>query len=59
MYFADEEEANAEDPILARIEHRVRVPTLIAPHDGGRLRVRHPSAGREGNGLLRQLTADK
>ena len=34
MYFADEEAANAEDPILSRIEHRVRVPTLIAPRDG-------------------------
>ena len=30
MYFGDEEAANAECPILARIEHRVRVPTLIA-----------------------------
>ncbi|TGQ68385.1 protocatechuate 3,4-dioxygenase subunit alpha [Mesorhizobium sp. M00.F.Ca.ET.186.01.1.1] len=30
LYFSDEEKANAEDPILARIEHRVRVPTLIA-----------------------------
>jgi len=34
MYFGDEEAANAEDPILARIEHRVRVPTLIAAADG-------------------------
>ena len=34
MYFGDEEKANAEDPVLARIEHRVRVPTLIAPRDG-------------------------
>ncbi len=34
MYFGDEEEANAEDPVLARIEHRERVPTLIAPRDG-------------------------
>jgi len=34
MYFGDEEAANAEDPILARIEHKVRVPTLIAPRDG-------------------------
>jgi protocatechuate 3,4-dioxygenase alpha subunit len=33
MYFGDEEKANAEDPILARIEHRVRVPTLIAPRE--------------------------
>lgn len=34
MYFGDEEKANAEDPVLARIEHRVRVPTLIAPRSG-------------------------
>jgi len=34
MYFSDEEEANAQDPILARIEHRVRVPTLIGKRDG-------------------------
>jgi protocatechuate 3,4-dioxygenase alpha subunit len=34
MYFGDEEAANAEDPVLARIEHRVRVPTLIAPREG-------------------------
>ena len=34
MYFGDEETANAEDPVLARIEHRVRVPTLIAARDG-------------------------
>jgi protocatechuate 3,4-dioxygenase alpha subunit len=34
MYFGDEEAANAEDPVLARIEHKVRVQTLIAPRDG-------------------------
>ncbi len=34
MYFGDEEAANAEDPILGRIEHKVRVPTLVAPRDG-------------------------
>ncbi|TGV14002.1 protocatechuate 3,4-dioxygenase subunit alpha [Mesorhizobium sp. M8A.F.Ca.ET.173.01.1.1] len=34
LYFSDEEEANGEDPILARIEHRVRVPTLIAERQG-------------------------
>jgi protocatechuate 3,4-dioxygenase alpha subunit len=34
MYFSDEETANAEDPVLQRVEHRVRVPTLIAPRDG-------------------------
>ena len=34
MYFSDEEKANGEDPVLARIEHRVRVPTLIATREG-------------------------
>lgn len=34
MYFADEEPANAEDPILQRIEHKNRIPTLVAPRDG-------------------------
>ena len=33
MYFPDEERANAEDPVLARIEHRARVSTLIAARD--------------------------
>lgn len=30
MYFPDEAEANAADPLLLRIEHRQRVATLIA-----------------------------
>ena len=34
MYFPDEERANAEDPILTRLEHHIRVPTLIAPRAG-------------------------
>jgi protocatechuate 3,4-dioxygenase alpha subunit len=34
LYFPDEEKANAEDPILALIEHKVRVPTLIAERNG-------------------------
>ena len=34
MYFGDEDEANAKDPILSRIEHHIRVPTLIAPRAG-------------------------
>lgn len=34
MYFSDEEAANREDPVLARIEHKLRVPTLIAPRSG-------------------------
>lgn len=35
MYFADEEAANADDPVLSRIEHGVRAATLIAPGEGG------------------------
>ncbi|QGA58429.1 protocatechuate 3,4-dioxygenase subunit alpha [Brucella sp. 2280] len=34
MYFSDEEAANTEDPVLARIEHRMRVPTLIGQREG-------------------------
>jgi protocatechuate 3,4-dioxygenase, alpha subunit len=34
MYFPDEAAANAEDPILTRIEHQNRVPTLIARAEG-------------------------
>jgi protocatechuate 3,4-dioxygenase alpha subunit len=34
MYFPEEEAANAADPILSRIEHRNRVPTLIASREG-------------------------
>lgn len=30
MYFPDEAQANAADPLLARIEHRHRVATLVA-----------------------------
>lgn len=30
IYFPDEEAANAEDPILQRVEHRERIKTLIA-----------------------------
>ncbi len=38
LYFADEGAANTEDPVLARIEHRVRVPTLIAAGEGDHYR---------------------
>ena len=34
MYFSDEDKANAEDPILARVEHRSRVATLIGRREG-------------------------
>lgn len=30
IYFDDEEEANAACPVLARIEHKARIPTLLA-----------------------------
>lgn len=34
LYFGDEQAANAEDPVLARIEHRARMETLIASVEG-------------------------
>lgn len=34
MYFGDEDEANKSDPVLTRIEHQNRVPTLIAEREG-------------------------
>ena len=34
IYFEDEAEANAADPILTRIEHQSRVPTLLATKTG-------------------------
>ena len=34
MYFGDEEKANAEDPILTRLEHQNRVPTFIVAREG-------------------------
>lgn len=34
MYFGDEAEANAEDPVLSRIEHPQRAETLVAPRSG-------------------------
>ena len=34
MYFPEETAANAEDPLLARIEHRDRVATLIPEKEG-------------------------
>lgn len=38
MYFADEIDANAEDPILTRIEHQNRVGTLLAEKAGDHYR---------------------
>ncbi|WP_349960989.1 protocatechuate 3,4-dioxygenase subunit alpha [Rhizobium sp. ZPR3] len=34
MYFPEEAAANAEDPLLARIEHKERLATLIARKEG-------------------------
>lgn len=34
IYFEDEAEANAADPILSRIEHHSRIPTLLAKNQG-------------------------
>ena len=37
LYFPDEAEANAADPLLSRLEHQSRVQTLIARREGGKL----------------------
>lgn len=34
VYFSDEDDANARDPLLARIQHPSRIPTLIATRAG-------------------------
>lgn len=34
LYFDDEPEANASDPILSALEHQNRIPTLLAKGDG-------------------------
>jgi protocatechuate 3,4-dioxygenase alpha subunit len=34
MYFPEETEANAADPLLSRIEHRERVATMVATREG-------------------------
>ncbi|MBB4440796.1 MULTISPECIES: protocatechuate 3,4-dioxygenase subunit alpha [Rhizobium] len=34
LYFPEETEANAADPLLSRIEHRERVATMVATRDG-------------------------
>jgi len=34
IYFSDEDAANAEDPVLARIDPRTRVATLVAARQG-------------------------
>ncbi len=35
MYFPEEGAANDADPVLARIEHKARIPTLVAKSEGG------------------------
>ena len=34
MYFPEEEQANAEDPLLLRLEHRDRMKTMVAQAEG-------------------------
>lgn len=37
LYFPEEDQANAADPLLMQLEHRSRVSTLIARREGARL----------------------
>jgi protocatechuate 3,4-dioxygenase alpha subunit len=43
MYFPDEENANANDPVLKRIEHRDRIQTLVAKRMAACASRRSPS----------------
>ena len=60
MYFDDEAEANAADPVLNLIEQVDRRATLIAPREDARrqagLSLRHPPPGRRRDGVLRCLS---
>jgi protocatechuate 3,4-dioxygenase, alpha subunit len=54
MYFPDED--NSTDPVLNRVEHADRRPTLIAASEApGTLPLRHPPSGRRRNRLPRHL----
>ena len=55
IYFADEEQANAADPVLARVPAQRR-QTLIARADRGGLPLRHPPPGPGRDGLLCRLS---
>ena len=61
IYFADEAEANAADPVLSAIAEPERRETLLAspdgqPGGGGRVPLRHQAARRTRDRLLRCLT---
>ena len=56
IYFPDEEDANAADPVLQTVARRTAARTLIARPDGGdSLPLRHPHARRRRDRLLRPL----
>ena len=55
IYFPDEAEANAGDPVLALIEDEVERQTLIAAPGGRGAALRHPPAGRGRDRFLRHL----
>ena len=46
IYFPDEADANAADPVLTSIEDPEERATLVAVEDDGGAALRHPAAGR-------------
>ena len=54
MYFPDEEEANAADPVLSGLTPKQRETLIAVPADGGP--VRHPPPGTAADDVLRLLT---
>ena len=56
IYFPDEEEANAADPVLSELAEAERA-TLVARRRGRRPPLRHPPPGRRGDDVLPRMTA--
>ena len=58
IYFPDERESNAQDPVLSSIEDPEFRKTLVARDEGRRAALRRPPAGRQPDRLLRALGMD-
>ena len=58
IYFPDEEEANAADPVLSSIEDEQYPEDARGQHRGRRVALRHTPAGRGPDRLLRALGMD-
>ena len=58
MYFPDEPEANAVDPVLSAVEPGAARDARRGARGGGRAAVRHPPPGARRDGVLRAVTLE-